>query len=76
MDDQLSRMMQLIQGLQTESSMQKTTGEYVTGEYKANDLLMAVRPMLPQKKQRMIDLLLKINEIQEICMEMRTNYTE
>jgi hypothetical protein len=43
------------------------------GVYGPADMLAALRPMLPHKKQRMIDLFTKFLEIQEILNEMKDN---
>jgi len=68
LDEQLSRMMQFIQSMQGESTMDKPGGVYGP-----TDMLAALRPMLPHKKQRMIDLFTKFLEIQEILNEMKDN---
>jgi hypothetical protein len=41
------------------------------GNYGFNDVLAAMRPMLPPKKQRMVDLMVKAMEMQKIWDEMR-----
>ena len=68
MDEQLSRMMQFIQSMQGEHTAEKPGGVYGPA-----DMLTALRPMLPYKKQRVIDLLTKILEIQEILNELKDN---
>jgi hypothetical protein len=66
MDEQLTRMMQFVQSMQSEASAPK--GSTCGG---GNDMLTQMRPLLPYPKQRMLDLIVKALEMQEIINEMR-----
>jgi hypothetical protein len=67
MDEQMTRMLQFIQAMQQEMPRPEPMPQSGNWQY---DMLMAMRPMLPYRKQRMIDLLIKMLEMQEILTEM------
>jgi hypothetical protein len=69
MDEQMNRMWQLIQMMQQNDASQNDTKNIGGADWRF-DMLTAMRPMLPYQKQRIIDLLIKAMEMQEILNEL------